>query len=84
MKIYLSWLLSLPFASTWALDNVVLSNKINPIFQGAEDGMSNAELLKFINYIAYDIVANFIVFIGIVSNMLNLIVLTRPKLKGKQ
>ena len=46
--------------------------------------MSNAELLKFINYIAYDIVANFIVFIGIVSNMLNLIVLTRPKLKGKQ
>ena len=42
----------------------------------------NAALLKFINYVAYDIIANVIVFIGLISNVLNLIVLTRPKLKG--
>ena len=42
----------------------------------------NAATLHVINYIAYDIIANIIVGIGIFSNILNLIVLTRPKLKG--
>jgi len=72
-----------PLMSTDEDDQILSTTTTTSLLnQGAEDGMSNAELLKFINYIAYDIVANFIVFIGIVSNMLNLIVLTRPKLKG--
>ena len=38
--------------------------------------------VAYINFVAYGIVANIIVTIGIIGNILNLIVLTRPKLKG--
>jgi hypothetical protein len=40
------------------------------------------EIVGSINYVAYVIVANIIVVVGIIGNILNLIVLTRPKLKG--
>ena len=38
--------------------------------------------VEIINYVAHGIIANIIVGVGIVGNLLNLIVLTRPKLKG--
>ena len=38
--------------------------------------------VSLINHVAYNYVALFIVAVGIVGNLLNLIVLTRPKLKG--
>lgn len=38
--------------------------------------------VEAINYVAYGIIANIIVGVGIIGNILNLIVLTRPKLKG--
>lgn len=41
-----------------------------------------AELVSSINYLAYGVVANVIVSVGIIGNVLNLIVLSRPKLKG--
>ena len=43
----------------------------------------NEVTVKLINDIAYNYVALCIVGIGIFGNILNLIVLTRPKLKGK-
>lgn len=59
----------------------------DPIIEAAGDNpdrtLTNTDAtLELINYWAYDIVANLIVGVGIVSNILNLIVLTRPKLKG--
>ena len=43
---------------------------------------SDEATVELVNYIAHGILANFIVGVGIVGNVLNLIVLTRPKLKG--
>ena len=43
----------------------------------------NEVTVKLINDIAYNYVALCIVGIGIFGNILNLIVLTRPKLKGE-
>ena len=42
----------------------------------------DAATVETINNIAYNYVALFIVAVGIIGNLLNLIVLTRPKLKG--
>lgn len=42
----------------------------------------NIRTVELINNIAYNYVALFIVGLGIIGNILNLIVLTRPKLKG--
>ena len=49
-------------------------------FEMAEE---NEVTVKLINDIAYNYVALCIVGIGIFGNILNLIVLTRPKLKGE-
>lgn len=46
------------------------------------DSYSNAQIVAYVHDIAYTYVANIIVGIGIIGNLLNLIVLTRPKLKG--
>ena len=43
---------------------------------------SASSTVELINHIAYNYVALFIVAVGIIGNLLNLIVLTRPKLKG--
>ncbi len=43
---------------------------------------SDTATVKYINYVAFGIIANVIVGVGIVGNLINLIVLTRPKLKG--
>ncbi len=42
----------------------------------------DAATVAAINFVAYRVVANVIVAVGIVGNLINLIVLTRPKLKG--
>ena len=43
---------------------------------------SDSSTIDDINFVAYGIVANIIVTVGIIGNILNLIVLSRPKLKG--
>ena len=48
----------------------------------SEEASDNSAAVATINHIAYNYVALFIVALGIVGNLLNLIVLTRPKLKG--
>ena len=40
------------------------------------------ELIDSIHYFAYSILANIFVAIGIVGNILSIVVLSRPKLKG--
>ncbi len=53
-----------------------------PEFEGdSPDDDHNSDILT-IHYIAYGIIAKIIVAVGIFGNILNLIVLTRPKLKG--
>jgi hypothetical protein len=44
--------------------------------------IENKSDILTIHYIAYGVIAKIIVAVGIFSNILNLIVLTRPKLKG--
>ena len=51
-------------------------------FEMSEEKQRQATV-DYINDIAYNYVALCIVGIGILGNILNLIVLTRPKLKGK-
>lgn len=41
-----------------------------------------SDTVETINYVAYNIIAFIIVSVGIVGNILNLVVLSRPKLKG--
>ena len=48
----------------------------------SDEGQRNEATVVLINHIAYNYVALFIVAVGIIGNILNLIVLTRPKLKG--
>ena len=53
------------------------------IIETGENGAAaDAATVEMINHIAYNYVALFIVAVGIIGNILNLIVLTRPKLKG--
>ena len=49
------------------------------IFHAQESFTDTVGTIKFV---AYSIVANFIVGVGLVGNLLNLVVLTRPNLKG--
>ncbi len=42
----------------------------------------NATVLQ-IKFVAYSVIANIVVAVGIVGNILNLVVLTRPNLKAK-
>ena len=48
----------------------------------SNDSDYDEETVNMINHVAYNYVALFIVAVGIIGNLLNLIVLTRPKLKG--
>ena len=47
-----------------------------------EDGNYDEETVNLINNVAYNYVAFFIVAVGIAGNLINLVVLTRPRLKG--
>ena len=47
-----------------------------------EDGEPNALLVQHIKWVAYSLVAYLIVGVGIMGNLLSLVVLTRPNLKG--
>ena len=47
-----------------------------------QEEAETAQTVELINHVAYNYVALFIVAVGIIGNILNLIVLTRPKLKG--
>ena len=47
-----------------------------------EDGNYDDETVNLINNVAYNYVAFFIVAVGIAGNLINLVVLTRPRLKG--
>ena len=58
---------------------VNMGSTLSPLTPESE---STAATVALINNIAYNYVALFIVALGIVGNVLNLIVLTRPKLKG--
>ena len=50
------------------------------VHQG-EEGL-NAETVQYIKFVAYSVVAYGIVAIGMLGNVLSLVVLTRPNLKG--
>ena len=66
-------------------DDEIVANTTDLIMsKSAMEGgtRDEAETVAYINFVAYGIVANIIVTIGIIGNILNLIVLTRPKLKG--
>ena len=47
-----------------------------------EDGEPNALVVQTIKWVAYSVVAYLIVGVGIMGNLLSLVVLTRPNLKG--
>ena len=47
-----------------------------------EDKNYDEETVNLINNVAYNYVAFFIVAVGIAGNLINLVVLTRPRLKG--
>ena len=47
-----------------------------------EDGDPNALIVQSIKWVAYSLVAYLIVGVGIMGNLLSLVVLTRPNLKG--
>ena len=47
-----------------------------------EDGDPNAVIVQTIKWVAYSVVAYLIVGVGIMGNLLSLVVLTRPNLKG--
>ena len=47
-----------------------------------EVGDPNAMLVQHIKWVAYSLVAYLIVGVGIMGNLLSLVVLTRPNLKG--
>ena len=47
-----------------------------------EDDNDDFDTVATINFVAYNVVAFVIVGVGIVGNILNLVVLSRPKLKG--
>ena len=46
-----------------------------------EDYDDDSDTVATINFVAYNVVAFVIVGVGIVGNLLNLVVLSRPKLK---
>ena len=62
-----------------ALDSGGGNAAIIPTLDG---NTTTAATVELINHVAYNYVALFIVAVGIIGNLLNLIVLTRPKLKG--
>ena len=49
---------------------------------GEEEGNPNTLIVQSIKWIAYSLVAYLIVGLGIMGNLLSLVVLTRPNLKG--
>jgi len=55
-------------------------NNLTRIFKSPPESYSNT--LGTIKVVAYSVIANFIVGVGLIGNLLNLVVLTRPNLKG--
>ena len=55
-------------------------NNLTRIFKNPPESYSNT--LGTIKVVAYSVIANFIVGVGLIGNLLNLVVLTRPNLKG--
>ena len=56
-----------------------VASNLTRIFQQPESFTKTVDIIKFI---AYAVVANLVVGVGLVGNLLNLVVLTRPNLKG--
>ena len=58
------------------------SSTVSRMTSGEEEGGPNADTVQYIKFVAYSVVAYLIVAVGMLGNVLSLVVLTRPNLKG--